>query len=231
MSISDEKLMAFADGELDSAERAEIEQALAGDETLRARLAKHQGLRSQLSAAFDGALGESVPERLQPAAAPRGEVVDLAARRSAKPRWSAREWGAMAASIAAGLFIGIGVMGADRPLMVATEDGLAARGALARALDTQLAAEESDAVRIGLSFRDENGEYCRTFDLPDNDITGLACRNDNGWAVQMATEHEVGGEVRMAGASDAVLAAVEARIDGDILDAAAEAEARDAGWR
>jgi hypothetical protein len=35
----------------------------------------------------------------------------------------------------------------------------------------------------------------------------------------------------MAGAAPEILAAVEARIAGEPLDAAAEARARDAGWR
>ena len=61
MSVSEEKLIAFGDGELGGAELAEMETALASDAALQARVAQHRALRSKLSAAFDGALSEPVP--------------------------------------------------------------------------------------------------------------------------------------------------------------------------
>jgi hypothetical protein len=232
MNVDDDKLMAFADGELSDAERAEIERALAEDHALREKLAAHRRLRARLSAAFDDALDEPVPARLRDAALGRtrsAQIVRLAERGAAK--WSAREWGAMAASLAAGLVLGVGVMNARAPLIASTDDGLVARGALARALETQLAADAEGAVRIGLSFRARDGGYCRTFALTAGATSGLACRDDAGWTVAMAVEEPTGGEVRMAGASERLLAAVEAMIDGAPLDAAAEARARDRGWR
>jgi hypothetical protein len=229
MSVDDERLMAYADGELSAAERAEIEAALAEDEALREKIAAHQRLRARVSAAFDATLAEPVPERLTAALTPRGaEVVNLAERRAAK--WSAREWSAMAASVAAGLLIGVGVMNTQAPLIATTDSGLAARGALAQALDTQLASDNAQAVRIGLSFRAQDGRYCRTFDLTRGETSGLACRNDDGWAVAMAAQSVAGGEIRMAGASEEILAAVDQMIDGEPLDAAAERQARDASW-
>ncbi|MGQ0531095.1 MAG: anti-sigma factor family protein [Caulobacteraceae bacterium] len=230
MSISDERLMAFADGELESAERAEIEAALAQDETLREKVAAHQQLRARLSAAFGGTLAEAVPDRLKAAAAPRAaEVVNFAERRAAK--WSAREWSAMAASVAAGLLIGVGVMNTQAPLIAATDSGLVARGSLASALDTQLASDQAGAVRIGLSFRAQDGRYCRTFDLTRGETSGLACRDEDGWNVAMTARSAAGGEVRMAGATEVILAAVDEIIAGEPLDAAGETRARDAGWR
>lgn len=229
MAISDETLMAFADGELTGEERAAVEAALAQDEMLRARLAAHQRLGVRLSAAFDGALSEPVPERLVQAA-PRAPapVVDLAAARARK--WSVREWGAMAASVAAGLVLGVGFMGRPAPLIAAESGGLVARGALAHALETQLASDAAGAVRIGLSFRDQGGAYCRTFDLTEAQTSGMACRAGEGWSVAMTAANPQ-SEIRTAGAGADVLAAVEARIAGDVLDAEAEARARDAGWR
>jgi hypothetical protein len=235
MSVDNDKLMAFADGELPPAERAEIEQALARDPALRERVAAHRRLRAHLAQAYDGALEEPVPQHLRdilepPAtAAPNAEIVQLAERRAAA--WSMREWGAMAASLAAGLVLAFGVIGANPPMIAATSDGLAARGPLAVALERRLAAEEGGAVRIGVSFRAQDGAYCRTFDLTRNNVSGLACRGDEGWRVDMTAAHAAGGEVRMAGAAPEILAAVEARIAGEPLDAAAEARARDAGWR
>lgn len=229
MSVDDERLMAFADGELSGAERAKVEAALAQDASLREKLAAHQRLRARLSSAFDGALDEPVPAALLAAAEkPRtAEVVSLAERRTA--RWSVREWGAMAASVVLGLFVGVGVMSTQAPLIAPSESGLVARGALARALETQLASDEAGAVRIGLSFRDADGRYCRTFDLTEGGTAGLACREGDAWNVAMTAAGAGGGEVRTA-ASGAILDVVDTMIAGEPLDSAGETQARDAGW-
>src|SRR3546814_18311004 len=74
-------------------------------------------------------------------------------------------WGAMRSSRALGLTIGLKpwAPAAD----IASEQGrLIASGALAKALDSQLASNQPQnaRVRIGLSFRDREGRYCRSFD-------------------------------------------------------------------
>jgi hypothetical protein len=230
MSVDDEKLIAFADGELSGDERAQVEAALAGDAALREKLAAHQRLRAQLSAAFDGALNEPVPQRLLNAGEkPKADVIDFAARRAAK--WSAREWGAMAASLAAGLVIAFGVGAFRQPPFAIIDGALVARGELARGLDTRLAAETDGDVRIGLTFRNQEGAYCRTFSL--DDTAGLACNNDGAWRVAMTAAQAQSGEVRTASSDTPaeILAAVDAMIEGDVFDAATEASVRDRGWR
>lgn len=231
MNVDNEKLMAFADGELGGEERAEIEAALASDARLRAQLAAHRRLRAQVSAAFDGALAEPVPARMQAAfeAKPGAEIVTLAERRRAT--WSAREWSAMAASIAAGLCLGIGFMTTHAPLIAPTAEGLVARGDLARALNSQLSSEEAGAVRIGLTFRDQDGGLCRTFDLTRNATSGLACREGDAWTVAMTAQGGGGGDMRMAGGAEEIMNAVTARISGDPLDADEESRARANDWR
>jgi hypothetical protein len=47
----------------------------------------------------------------------------------------------------------------------------------------------------------------------------------------MTAAHGAQGEVRVAGASDALMATVDSMIEGEPFDAATEAQARDAGWR
>lgn len=229
--ISDEKLIAFIDGELKGMQEEEhIARALTEDPELHARWQAHVKLRERISTTYEPVLNETVPARLMAAArgaAREAEVVDLAARRRAK--WSVREWGAMAASLAGGLIIGLGAMSAQTPLIAVTADGMSARGALAQALDMQLASDEARDVRIGLSFRAQDGGYCRTFELTERATAGLACRDDGGWRVAMTSAH-ADGEVRQAGASEEILAAVERMIVGEPLDADAEAQVRDAGW-
>src|SRR5258706_16387022 len=53
MKVDLESLIAFADGELTEAERAEVQRALEADPTLRAQLETQQGLRTAINAAFD----------------------------------------------------------------------------------------------------------------------------------------------------------------------------------
>jgi hypothetical protein len=230
--IDDEKLIAFIDGELRGTEEEEhIARALSENPELQARFEAHAQLRGKLFKAYEPVLDEPVPAQLMAAAqgaAREAKVVDLGARRRAV--WSAREWSAMAASLAAGLFIGWGALNAQAPLIAVTADGMSARGALERALDAQLASDEARAVRIGLSFRAVDGGYCRTFELTQRGTSGIACREADGWAVAMTAAHGAEGEIRMAGASEAVLNVVATMIDGEPLDAEGEAQARDAGW-
>ena len=110
-------------------------------------------------------------------------------------------------------------------------NGLQAQGALSQALNTQLASDEAGAVRIGVSFRNHDGAYCRTFDLNEGGASGVACRDNNGWSIPLLSGSATGGEVRTAGASTEVLNAVDAMIEGDPLDATAERTARDSDWR
>ncbi len=228
MSVDTEKLIAFADGELTGADLAEVEAALAKDASLREKLEAHRQMSARLSSAFDGALDEPVPQRLSEAARQAG-VIDFTARRVAK--WSFREYGAMAASITLGLVAGIGVLRPPAPMVSAAANGLEAQGALSEALNTQLASEEPGAVRIGVSFRNHDGDYCRTFDLTEGGASGVACRDNNRWSIPLLSGSSAGGEIRTAGASTEVLNAVDAMIDGDPLDAIAERDARDADWR
>jgi anti-sigma factor RsiW len=111
---SDERLIAYLDGELDEDERAEIARSLEQDAELRERGAQLSESAALLRAAFDETLHEPVPERLLAAA--RGEpatVVDLAAVR--QQRWrrvmgDRRWWAGMAAAASlGGLLIGGGL--------------------------------------------------------------------------------------------------------------------------
>ena len=85
MTVSDETLMAFADGEVDPATRAIVEAAMRDDPEVRRRVAHHQALREVVKGAFAAVIDEPVPQRLIAAArgAPAGSVVDLAVARNA----------------------------------------------------------------------------------------------------------------------------------------------------
>src|SRR6202166_4682655 len=91
MTISDETLMAYADGELDAAARAAVESAMREDPRIEKRVAAHRTLRRKVQAAYSAELSEGIPERLLSAArgAPStqgSKVVNLQAARAAMER-------------------------------------------------------------------------------------------------------------------------------------------------
>jgi hypothetical protein len=249
MKFSDETLMAYADGELGEPERGELERALRSDPALAARVAQHRALRADVFGAFAGVLDEPVPARLRAVAgsgvAPQGKVLQLdrarAARQAApvRPRWSWAQWGGMAASLAIGVLAGSlglkGMQDESQLAALATSNGaMVAQGQLERALSQQLASAGTpgDAVRIGVSFVDKGGNFCRSFQLGTS--AGLACRDGGKWQVPLMAEGEAaaGGAYRQAGSAlpPAVLDMIDARIAGQALDAVAERAALRRGW-
>jgi hypothetical protein len=251
MTISEEMLMAYADGELDAATRASVEAAMREDPEIGKRIARHRALREAMRGAFSAALDEPVPDRLIAAArgqtvTPKGSVVDLSpARVAARQRVSAapRRWqpAAMAASLLLGLGLGfLAWHGSGGALIQPGAGGwLIARGALAEALSTQLSDDRSaDRVAVaGLSFHNKSGDYCRTFSLSGSEASsGLACREGSAWRIKALAQspHAAAnsGNFRTAGSEDspAIRAAVEGLIDGEPLDHAGEIAARATGW-
>ena len=221
----DERLMAYVDGELTASERATFKQRLDADPELRRRLAGQQELRRRLAAAFDPILEEPPPLRLT-----------LAAQAANAPGRSRRpvQWAAMAACLALGVIVGRTALPQRGPLT--TQAGaLVAQGRLASALDQRLASE-GGAIRAGVSFRSADGRYCRTFQSEPDKLAGVACRQPRGWVASTVTAWSAPAQqagYRTAGSETPppVLAAVDAMIAGEPLDAAGERAARDRHWR
>jgi len=246
VKFDDETLMAFVDGELDEARRAEIAGALEQDPSLAQRVARHRALRAQVADAFGPLLDEPAPDRLvnaargarKPAATTRrgGDVVQFPVRgsRATAMSWRGREWGAMAASLVLGGLIAWELLAPSEIMMTASGGSLVAQGALAAALDQQLASSQlaSDPVRIGLTFETLDGHLCRSFELRDAGTAGLGCKVDDEWRIPVTSEVPAhSGDVRQAASPPpAVLQVIEGRISGEPLDSAAEEKARDAGW-
>ena len=245
MNITDELLMAYADGEVDETTGQHIERAIAADASLRAKVEQHRALRTQLSAAFDPVLSEPVPDRLKNLAAGTGptNVTDLSQARTAREARQTRffqqptAWMSLAASVVLGVAIGFFGLGErDSGMIVAQAEGLAASGDLANALAKNLSADSNSAgVHIGISFLAKTGEYCRSFAVTDGAFAGYACRDTDAWRIRMLTPARVSetGDFRTASSvlPESVLAAIDDDMDGAALDADEEAKARDRGWR
>jgi anti-sigma factor RsiW len=253
MTISDETLMAFADGELDGEARAAVELALLENPQLEKRIAQHRALRQRVERAYTSELSGPIPERLltaakRPADISGGNVVSIKEAREAKARGvpsaaPAKAWlrpaGAIAASVIIGFGLGYGSLRqASSPFTRSSEGEVVASGRLAQALSRQLAAEQSSnsAVKIGVSFLAKSGEYCRTFSLAGAvSPAGLACRHGPDWRIQTMVRGTAAGttEYRTAGSGmpPAVLTAVEEQISGEPLDQAGESAARLQEWK
>lgn len=228
MKFSDEMLMAYADGELDTATRADIEAAMATDPDVARTIERHRKLAARVRTAYAAELEEPVPAHLS------ALVTRRTARGIALRRWQGPAWAALAASIV-GLGVAVLLMREPAAPYEDVAGVLLARADLDEALTSALASRPEDArVSIGISFRDRQGDFCRTFLLQQEEpVAGLACRHGDAWQVRaLAKAPAQGGEVRTASAMPLdVLQAVDAAIVGEPLDAAAEAAARDAGWR
>jgi anti-sigma factor RsiW len=253
MSIAEETLMAYVDGELDASARAEVETAMRDDPEVAKRVAKHHELRAKIQLAYAAELTEAVPERLlaavrQPVRAADSNIVDLKEARAAaqapprvqprKPAWR------FAASMAASLVIGIGVgffawRHSDSVMIQTAGGALVASGSLAQSLSNQLAGDASSAgaVEIGVSFLAKSGDYCRTFALSGNaSSAGLACRHEQRWEIRALTQPGTAGgssEYRTASSSmsAAIISAVEQQISGEPLDRSAEVAALKRHWQ
>ncbi len=229
MSFDPATIAAFVDGELDDLTARRVEREAESDAALAAEIARHRALKAQLAAHYAPVAAEAVPDRLRALLA--GDAVDtsLADRREAKRRrFAPMHWGAIAASLIFGLTIG---MQPWRPAAdVTSANGtLAASGALAEVLDTQLASNQPQgaAVRIGLSFRDRDGRYCRSFE--GRTLSGIGCRNPGGWSLERTMTGQAGSDYRQA-SSGALATDVAEMMAGDPFDAEAERTARDRGW-
>ncbi|MFL5295449.1 MAG: anti-sigma factor family protein [Phenylobacterium sp.] len=223
---SEARLIAYVDGELSAAERVRFEAEMQADPSLAAAVERHRRLVERVAAAYAAVLEEPTPARLA--------TLGVAANDPGRARFGPPQWAAMAACLVVGVMAGRTLWPQQAGPLAVRGDLLVAQGGLDRALTAQLASD-TGAVRVGLSFRPRDGGYCRTFQSAGDRLAGLACRREGRWVVETATAWRppAAPEYRTAASAmpPAVLAAVDAAIDGGPLDAAAERAARDRGWQ
>jgi hypothetical protein len=251
MTITPEMLAAYADGELSAEESAKVEAAMAANPALAEEVDAHRALRETLGTHFAPILEQPVPQHLtallkRDAGLAKDNVVDLtqirrareeekraqAPRRALSPRWVIG--GTLAASLSLALLFGSRISAPGGSGLDMKEGELVASGALDKALTTQFASSQGDApVRILLSFKAQDGRYCRGFE--QGSTAGIACRAEGNWQIvrtQSGAIDKAGGNYRQAGSGAAdIMAAAQDMADGAALDARAEQSARDADWR
>ncbi len=244
MTYDDETLMRRVDGELSPEAGAAIDAAAASDSALAARLEALRALRTLARAAIPIAPDPRDRDLARLIAAPRPSPLAprlierlraAFAPRHAPPKYATMWAGLAAACFVAGLSIGWLGGGEAESGFTVDRSGAIADAGLIRVLDTRLTADGADAEgrAVGLTFRDADDRWCRTFQSGEANVAGLACREADQWTLRaLAPFSAPSGDLRTAAADipAPVLAAVDAAIAGDTLDAAAETRARDAGW-
>lgn len=237
MSVTEEMLAAYADGELGTAEQAAVEAAMAADPALARKVEAHRALKAALAAHYAPIAEEAIPPALAALLAARttdrgaggAEVVSFAAARQKRGlapvlrRWAPVAGPAIAASL---------VLAVWQPWQGGPPQGYA-QGDLAAALDTQLAATQSAdaATRILVSFEREGGGLCRAW--RSGETGGIACRDTAGWKIErrFALRDTPATEFRQAGSEADLLAAAQDMALGEALDAEGEAAARARDWQ
>lgn len=256
--------MAYADGALDDGERRRVEAVLDADPAQRARLAPFALTRTVLPQVFAGAMTEPLPQRLIDTVlmAPIGSKKAQSEAQGFWPRLKTLLFPelpafanglALAASVLA--IAGAGWMAGHAtrqaggaPELIALENGaLYAAGPLQTALDTAASkaavAEAGYTVKPVLTFRDNDGRFCRQYGVTPAQgapLAGLACRTASGrWSVAVhapaASETSSDGSGGYQPAGKASLPVLEAAIDkmisGDVFSTAEEDAVRARSWQ
>jgi hypothetical protein len=237
--FDDETLAAFVDGELDAAQTSAINEALARDPALRARLQELRNLDDLLRTAVAPAV--DVPDRFATLLKPTADVVQL------RPQRRTQAWMPVAGTaIAAGAaFLMFGAqLTATGGWLRHVDDGLAISGALETAALTtpsgQLAKAGDLNVRPIMSFVANDGRECRELHVRDKEMAArmLACRDahHDEWCIEALTNvpvNEFPDNYKTAGVKkDPVIDAAYVRLGvKETLDESAENAAIARQWK
>lgn len=258
--ISDEMLMAYADGELDDSARSAVDAYLAGGPDAVARLRVFQTTGRGLSDLFAQPMHEPVPQRLLDVIAVPEKIVpfDLAKRPARITSFTARPM-ALAASLAILAAGGSAFwFASQRGLLgtpglgveVASSGERVAAHVLAVALDTVASGAISDAsidghgvtIKPVLAFATADKRFCRQYVIAMKTsaaYSGVACKLPDGvWRIEaheaFVAPRSVSGQIAPASGNAApksVEETVDRLIAGDVLGRDAERAAMARGWR
>jgi hypothetical protein len=202
MNVTDEMLMAYADGELSREDCRRLEGMLAQDGGLRARLEPFAMTGSSLAGVFDQPMREPIPDRLlavitagggrsssasrdrRPAAQQTTGILDAIAEALFPRGLGLASAFTLTALFAAGGAAGYLVSRAGPPsagagaLLALDHGDLVAAGDLKLALETQPSVDDETAVRGGAalwpaqSFKSRDGGFCREYKIAGNGQNG-----------------------------------------------------------
>lgn len=242
MTITDEILSAFLDGELGPLEAAEVEAAIKADPALASRLKSLEAATRHFAEAVraidDAPMPASVEALLRPKA---DNVVQFKKPRRGAPKWliPAALAATLAAIVVAGGDLGR-TPGVDAGAFAVAAGPVDPKSGLHRALEQSPSAEEhtvrGGSVRPVATFRIAGGALCREFVaiINSNAARAVACRGDRQWTVKIAAEDDSaagGGYQPASGPAGAISAYVDEAIAGDALGVDEESALIKAGWK
>lgn len=198
MDITDETLMALADGEIADEAAHELKARIAADPVLGARYALYtRTARLAHEAALgdpDATVSAELTERIRamaatalPPTAP-DNVIPLRPAAAATGGWRPMAIAAslaLAVGLSAGLFLS---PGAQDPEALAFTDALQDR--LARLPSgSEVTLDDGRRLEVVASFTDGSGAFCREYEIgaaQTGRFVGVACQQEDGWALRFA---------------------------------------------
>jgi hypothetical protein len=197
--ISDETLMALADGELEPAESARVRAAVAADPALARRYAlfsRTGELLAQAAAARRTAepdpLAAGLRARLEAARVQPSAPATVVPLRRPPPAYRPMAIAAglaLAVGLGGGWLAGLSLRDGDGGLRMAALPAPALSEALSRLPSGGRQAIPEGEVTLVASFRNGDGELCREFELAEPagpTVVSVACRAGDGWQTRFA---------------------------------------------
>jgi hypothetical protein len=240
LHLTDEILMAFADGELDDPVAAAVAKVMAQDPAVARKIVEFQQSRRLTRSVFASNLASDVPSELRAAISAQIEAYEAASAVGVRPEpvrpkslWPRRMTPmkmALAASLAAvavtgGYFIGQQSQ-PEAGRLAQLEDPLVLRE-LSRLESGRDAELPVGRLRVISTYRLPNDALCREFRLQSNSMTtgAVACRTDE-WKVTLAlAEPANGAEYVPSSGGDLVDSYLDNLGAGSPLEGEAEAKA------
>jgi hypothetical protein len=230
MKVTDQMLMALADGELERDIALDVRRAVEADPVLGARLAEFELTRKLAKRAFEDVLDEPTPLRL----------VAALGKEPRHPKRAVRTWlpvGAAVAASAAAFVLGM--------VLTSTMDRQPGSLPDARELASLLQSVPSGETRsLGQAHFEATGSFevpdgvCRGFQLSGGASSawqGVACKHGESWDVEMLVADRPAADQSYSPASDRASESVAAFLDalgaGAPLEPEAERQLLQDDWR
>lgn len=204
MTITDEKLSAYIDGELAADEIAAIDHALKSDAALAARVDHMRRPDRLIAAAYSEIDKEPMPDAVmdllqngpdQSKSKMNGKVIQFPLQRFIQ---SPQQWATpLAASLALAIGVGLGLQlsgnnSASQNDELPFASIIDASSPIHQTLETILSGETmtaGDSLIIPvLTFKSKDGDYCREFSITSGAIANraVACRHYDQWNLKFA---------------------------------------------
>lgn len=251
MTITDEKLSAYIDGELVADEIAAIDHALKSDAALAARVDDMRRPDRLIAAAYGEIDKEPMPDAVMQLLQPGPDqfksemddnVIQFPLQRFLQ---TPQQWATpLAASLALAIGVGLGLQlaggnGAGESDNFLIAQSIDATSPIHHALETTSSAETITAgeaiITPVLTFKSIDGDYCREFTITSGELANraVACRHYDQWKLKFAVvvHSQSGNSSDYATASTEIGSQfdsfVESLMADDALDAQAEQQILD----